>query len=226
MFDRIAHRYDLLNRMLSGGRDIVWRKKLATLLPPGDSLEVLDLASGTADVLLAINKTGRIKNGIGLDMSHNMLTIGRDKISARGLQSALSLVRADAGVIPFSENSFDCATMSFGIRNVSDVSTTLREIFRVVRPNGCALILEFSLPSNRILRSLYLFYFRHILPRLGGLISGDSDAYHYLNETVETFPYGEAFCQLMTQSGFEKVTAHPVTFGIATIYRGWKGESS
>lgn len=222
MFDRIAHRYDLLNHFLSLNRDKYWRKKVATLLPSGRDLAVLDLATGTGDQLVELYKSGRVSTGVGLDLAEKMLEIGRSKISSIGLSQKLRLQHGDAGIIPFGENSFDVVSISFGIRNVTDVPNALVEMRRVLRPGGRALLLEFSLPGNPLMRSLYLFYFRHVLPLLGGLISGDNIAYRYLNQTVETFPYGESFCRLMTEAGFTQVAATPLTFGIATIYQGDK----
>ncbi|PWB71521.1 bifunctional demethylmenaquinone methyltransferase/2-methoxy-6-polyprenyl-1,4-benzoquinol methylase UbiE [candidate division GN15 bacterium] len=220
MFDRIAPRYDLLNHLLSLNRDKSWRKRMGGLLPDGRDLAVLDLASGTGDQLLALHESGRVAFGVGLDMAAEMLAVGIKKIETGGLTGRLAMVRGDASAIPFADCTFDAVSITFGIRNLVDVRAGLAEMFRVLKPGGRALILEFSLPGNGFLRRMYLLYFRHILPRLGAVISGDSEAYRYLNRTVETFPYGEEFCALMRETGFGNVAAHPVTFGIATIYRG------
>jgi demethylmenaquinone methyltransferase/2-methoxy-6-polyprenyl-1,4-benzoquinol methylase len=222
MFDRIAHRYDLLNHLLSFNRDKAWRRKMTTLLPKRCDLVMLDLATGTADQLLAIFNSGQIAIGVGLDPAEQMLAVGRQKIEQRGLGDKLSLQTGSAEQIPFADNSFDVITMSFGIRNVTDVNLALREMRRALKPEGRALILEFSLPKNGLVRRAFLFYFRHILPRLGGLISGDAKAYRYLNQTVETFPYGEDFSALMTKAGFGDTRLTPLTFGVATIYQGDK----
>ena len=226
MFDRIAHRYDLLNRLLSFGRDVAWRKELARHVPDRPGLHVLDLATGTADVLLSVCEARPgVEKGVGLDPSWEMLIRGRDKIVRRGLGGKLGLVRGDAAGLGLAGASFDVVTISFGIRNVEDVDTALREMRRILRVGGRALVLEFSLPGNRLFRSFYLWYFRHVLPRVGGLTSGDAYAYRYLNTTVETFPHGQAFCDLMAEAGFDDVRAHPLTFGIATLYVGEKSES-
>jgi len=151
-----------------------------------------------------------------------MLVFGMRKIHQRGLSAKYQLARGDATQLGVASDQFDALTISFGIRNTVDVPQALREIHRILNPEGRALILEFSLPSNRPFRAFYLFYFRNVLPKLGGLLSGDWYAYKYLNETVETFPYGEEFCALMRDAGFKNVRAFPLTFGIATIYQGDK----
>ena len=227
MFDRIAPRYDLLNRLLSGGRDVAWRKCVSRYLPRRDNMAVLDLATGTGDLLISLLVHGRgVKSGVGIDMAEKMLALAKTKIADKKLDSALTVAVGDAKRIPFKEKSFDAVTIAFGIRNVEPVSVALSEMYRILSDGGKALILEFSLPSSALMRRLYLFYFRYILPVVGSLISGDSYAYRYLNRTVETFPYGEEFCCLMRQAGFEDVTVHPLTFGIATIYEGRRGENA
>jgi len=225
MFDRVAHRYDLLNRLLSFGRDVAWRRRLAKCLPDRSDLEVLDLATGTADVLLTLFKTKSVSLGVGVDMAFRMLEVGKDKIVRRGKDMQLMLVRGDVGSLPFARDSFDVVSIAFGIRNFVNLNGSLEEIMRVLRPGGRLLVLEFSLPGNRAIRALYLFYFRYILPRVGALISGDSYAYRYLNETVESFPYGKVFCELIGKAGFDNVNAIPLTFGVATIYCGECGLS-
>jgi demethylmenaquinone methyltransferase/2-methoxy-6-polyprenyl-1,4-benzoquinol methylase len=223
MFDRIAYRYDLLNRLLSFRRDVVWRKRMCKALPAGIDLKILDLATGTGDVLLGLYKqSGRIKTGVGLDKSAGMLSYGRRKLTQRNPEKALSLIRGDAMDIGTRSDVFDATTIAFGIRNVPDVPSALKEMHRVLKPGGRTLILEFSLPANPIIRTGYLFYFRHILPRIGGIVSGDFQAYRYLIETVEQFPYGEKFAILMRDAGFKNVKATPLTFGIATLYLGDK----
>ena len=222
MFDRIAHRYDLLNHLLSANQDRRWRSRVNRHLPDGDRLTILDLATGTADQLLAAYNSGRMASGVGIDPAERMLAIGRNKISEHGLSNILSLHTGRAEQTGLPDNSFDVVTISFGIRNVTDVSAALSEMYRVLRPGGRALILEFSLPRNTIIRKAYLFYFRHILPRVGAVISGDARAYRYLNQTVETFPYGEDFCSLMRDAGFVEVRETPLTLGIATVYQGDK----
>jgi demethylmenaquinone methyltransferase/2-methoxy-6-polyprenyl-1,4-benzoquinol methylase len=223
MFDRIAHRYDLLNRVLSMRQDVAWRKRLAKMLPERDDLRVLDLATGTGDVLLALRAgCPRVRSGVGMDMAGKMLALGKEKFENAGQASALQMVRGDATRVAAADASFDVVTISFGIRNVLDVDAALREMRRVLKPGGRLLVLEFSLPANALLRWGYLLYFRNVLPRIGGLVSGDSHAYRYLNETVESFPHGGTFCELMRNANFSNVKAILLTFGIATIYWGDK----
>ncbi len=221
MFDRIAPTYDLLNRLLSFRRDIAWRRRLVAALPSGDRLRVLDLATGTGDVLLALAESpNRLARGIGLDMSAQMLMQAKPKLRRAQSASRLSLNRGDACAVGFAEQSFDAVTIAFGIRNVPDVPAALREMYRVLRPGGRALILEFSLPRNLLIRAGYLTYFRHILPAIGRLVSGDAHAYRYLNASVENFPYGDAFVSLMRDAGFASVRVEALTFGVATLYIG------
>ena len=223
MFDRIAHRYDLLNRLLSMRRDVAWRREMARQLPLRPELAILDLATGTGDVLIELQqRCPRVARGVGLDMSAGMLNHGARKLCAHGLSARFRMVRGDAVHLGVADASFDAVTIAFGIRNVVDVDQALREMRRVLKPGGRALILEFALPANPVIRSGYLAYFRHVLPRVGGVISGDSHAYRYLNQTVETFPYGDAFTTLMRDAGFVNVEQTTLTFGIAMLYRGDK----
>jgi len=221
MFDEISGAYDLANRVLSLRRDVAWRRRLTALLPSSGNPRLLDLATGTCDVLIAAQRAGRAASGsIGADFSAGMLREGAKKLERLGLGGPLRLVCADATRLGFADAQFDAVTIAFGIRNVLDVDAALREMCRVLRPGGRAVILEFSLPGNALLRAGYLLYFRHMLPRLGGLVSGKPEAYRYLNQSVESFPYGRAFCERMERAGFAAVTAAPLTFGIATLYTG------
>jgi demethylmenaquinone methyltransferase/2-methoxy-6-polyprenyl-1,4-benzoquinol methylase len=225
MFDRIAHRYDLLNRSLSFGRDTAWRKRMRRHLPVGRPLRVVDLATGTADqILFLLNGKAEIAEAKGYDLSEEMLEVGRKKIRERDLTDRVELLTGDAMASPAPDASADAVTISFGIRNVLDVPTALRDMKRILVPGGRVLILECSVPANPVIRWGYLLYFRHILPWLGGLVSGDRKAYQYLNQTVETFPCGEDFCALMRDAGFEDVKAEALTFGVATLYIGTRPE--
>jgi len=223
MFDQIAGRYDLLNHLLSFGQDIRWRKKVASYLVNGNDQFILDLATGTGDQLLTMFKcTDRISRAVGVDLATKMLEKGREKVKKKKLNNRIVLEEGDAENIRYPDNTFDAVTISFGIRNIKNMSQSLSEILRVLKPGGRVLILEFSIPPNIAIRSIYLFYFRYLLPFIGSTISGDRYAYRYLNKTVEGFPYGNDFRQLLTESGFQNTSIHPLTFGIATIYRGDK----
>ena len=221
IFNRIAKSYDSVNRILSFGLDIGWRKKVNTLLPQKNGLRLLDLATGTADqVIMLCDINPNIGSATGMDLSDEMLNIGREKI--KRFNGKIELHNGDAVQLPIEDAQYDALTMSFGIRNVPDVQASMREMYRVLGDGGKALILEFSLPKNPVIRFGHIFYLRYVLPLVGGLISGDYAAYKYLNTSIEAFPYGDDFCNLMRTAGFESVTAHPVTFGIATIYEACK----
>jgi demethylmenaquinone methyltransferase/2-methoxy-6-polyprenyl-1,4-benzoquinol methylase len=218
MFDRIAHRYDLLNHLLSAGQDIRWRRRLKKYIQKGINLKLLDIATGTGDQMFSLIGDKRIAEATGVDMAVNMLEQGRVKAIEREIDDRVDFREGDACNLPYSESEFDLITISFGIRNVQNLASAFEEMYRVLKPGGRVLILEFSLPSNALIRSLYLFYFRKVLPWLGGIISGDSAAYRYLNETVESFPFGQEFCNLLQRPGFTNARFVPLTFGIASLY--------
>ena len=225
IFNRIAKSYDSVNRILSFGLDIGWRKKVNTLLPQRSNLKLLDLATGTADqVIMLCDLNSNIDSAVGMDLSDEMLDIGREKVTR--FNGRIQLENGDAVKLPIEDGQYDAVTISFGIRNVPDVPASMKEMYRVLKDDSKALILEFSLPKNPIIRFGHLFYLRWVLPLVGGLISGDYEAYKYLNTSIEAFPYGEEFCNLLRDAGFETVTAHPVTFGIATIYEAHKHSST
>ena len=223
MFNRISSSYDFLNHLFSMGLDIMWRKKISQFLPPNAPLTILDLATGTADVLITLCQScARVTSAYGLDLADQMLDIGRRKVNKAGLDGKIKLQNADANQIPFAEKYFNVVTMAYGIRNVENPQKVLSEIYRVLQDNGRTLILEFSLPVNRFIKAVYLFYLKHVIPILGSIISGDKSAYRYLNQTIETFPYGSEFCGLLQAAGFKSVQAHPLCFGIVTIYQADK----
>jgi len=222
MFDDISPRYDFLNHLLSLGLDISWRRRLATLLPKRKGQRILDVATGTADVLLALIKNPNVQACFGVDMAEKMLAIARAKVARLGFEDRILLQHGDANQIPFNDNTFDAVTSAFGIRNMADPNQVLGEMRRVLNSGGRALILEFSLPGNKILRAAHLFYLRSVVPAIGGLISGHGAAYRYLNQTIERFSCGAAFCAIMTDAGLRNATAHPLCGGIATIYAGEK----
>jgi demethylmenaquinone methyltransferase/2-methoxy-6-polyprenyl-1,4-benzoquinol methylase len=223
MFDSIAPYYVLLNHVLSFGWDFLWRRKLAKAVNSDRELKVLDLATGTGDLLISLlRRNPNITGAVGLDISENMLAICRDRIAKHKLTDRVSLVRSDAADSDLPDKSFDVVTMGFGIRNTPDASKTLCEIHRLLRRGGKVLILEFSLPTNRIIRKCYLLYLRNFVPLLGRMLSGDKNAYRYLNTSVEKFYGMDDFSALMRKAGFVDVSAAPLTFGVVCIYRASK----
>ncbi|QPJ63367.1 MAG: bifunctional demethylmenaquinone methyltransferase/2-methoxy-6-polyprenyl-1,4-benzoquinol methylase UbiE [Candidatus Nitronauta litoralis] len=229
MFNSIAHRYDLLNRLLSGGMDIRWRRKMVRKLAPVEGESILDLATGTADVALEIlhQTRGHLNRLIGLDFSPAMLALAKDKLSATAATpTQIALAAGAAESIPISDSQFDGLTVAFGVRNYADLDRGLTEMARVLKPGGRAIILEFSLPRSRILCFGYKLYFKKILPLLGGLISGQPDAYQYLPDSVETFPVRNALREKLLAAGFESVEYKDMSLGIVTLYQAFKSESN
>ncbi len=219
MFDAIAARYDFLNRVLSLGQDVSWRESLAKFLPAQATVKLLDIATGTADVLITLAKQDkRITNAIGVDPASKMLEIGQAKIKALGLQERLTLQVGDCQQLPFLDETFDCVTISFGIRNVPDLRKALLEIFRVLKKDGRVIILEFSKPKNPIMALGHGIYLNSFVPCVGFLLSGNFKAYQYLNKTIGSFPYGDRFCKILAQFGFTSIKENPLMGGVATIY--------
>jgi demethylmenaquinone methyltransferase/2-methoxy-6-polyprenyl-1,4-benzoquinol methylase len=217
MFDQISKGYDRTNRIISLGMDLRWRNRVATFLPSKKNLKILDLATGTGDQALALLKSSAsIGSMTGIDLSKEMLEIAKQKIP-----NNMDFIHAVAEKLPFKAASFDAATFSFGIRNVKDPLTSLNEIFRVLKPKGRCLILEFSMPPKPI-RFFFLFYLRYILPLIAGLISKNTAAYRYLNQTIEHFPSGKNFCALMKKAGFTRLREIPMNLGSVTLYVGEK----
>lgn len=224
MFDRISPTYDLLNRLLTLGIDQRWRTRAIRALGEPSALRgarLLDLCCGTCDMTLrALRVTrGEIARVNALDFSASMLKLAGEKLAGTPWAERVTLRQGDALALPFPDASFDCACVSFGIRNVRDVPRALSEVRRTLRPGGVFVVLEFSTPQSRVVRGVYNLYFRHVLPRAGALISGDGEAYEYLNQSAEKFPSGAAFAQVLRQAGFNAVTATPLTFGLVTLYR-------
>jgi len=220
MFDAIAARYDTLNHVLSAGLDVRWRRKLVEALALTERDRVLDVCTGTADLAMAAAR-GRGADGrtvVGVDFSGAMLDIGHAKLARAGLTSRVHLVRGDATALPLPAASFDAAMIAFGIRNVVDTRQGLAELHRVLRRDGRLAILEFGLPKDRRLGALYRSYFRHILPRIGRLVSRHSDAYEYLPASVSEFPSGAAFGGLLTQAGFSGVRHVSMAMGAVYLY--------
>lgn len=223
MFDQISPTYDCVNRIMTFGLDQLWRKRLCQFLPPRSDMCVLDCATGTGDQVTALlEKKGDIASVIGIDLAEEMVKIGREKIAKKPYAHKVDLHVASALSIPYPDNHFDCLTIAFGIRNVTDMMAAFKEFRRVLKPSGRVLILEGTIPRNKWLRKLHLFYLRHLLTRIGGLISSNFDAYRYLNETIETFPQGERFNGKLRAAGFINVRANPLFGGVTTVYQGDK----
>ena len=218
MFNRIAKRYDLINRILSFGLDYFWRQSLIRLLPQHKGLHVLDAAAGTGDQTLALIHSPRVASVVALDPSHEMLAIAKRKVKARQPKKQVEFERAHVEQIPFLDGRFDIVTMSFGIRNVPDVQVALKELYRVLKPAGQIFILEFSSPTNPVVRFFYRLVLRTYVPFVGGLLSGSREAYRYLDTSIEAFPSGAAFCAELHEAGFDAATAFPLFFGVVTIY--------
>lgn len=217
MFNRIAPRYDMLNRMLSFGIDKIWRRRVVSLLKDLKMPYILDVATGTAD--LAIEEA-KLKTTLiyGVDISAEMLTIAKQKIRRRGLQHTIFLKEGDSEALPFGKNSFDAITVAFGVRNFENLGKGLLEMQRVLKPGGRVVILEFSKPSSFPMKQIYNLYFTKILPWWGGLISGDNAAYKYLPSSVLEFPDGDSFSEELRKAGLFPSREWRQTFGIATIY--------
>lgn len=221
MFNHVAHKYDFLNRLLSFGIDKSWRKKTIAELSKTNPQLILDVATGTADLAIEAAKINP-KKIFGIDISENMLKLGRNKITERKLDSVIELVQADSEDIPFAENFFDAVMVSFGVRNFQNLSAGLKEMQRVLKPGGKILVLEFSKPTSFPVKQLYLFYSKYILPVIGKKVSGDSAAYNYLPESVKYFPSGKEFGEILLQCEFNKISILPLTFGIVTLYTAIK----
>jgi demethylmenaquinone methyltransferase / 2-methoxy-6-polyprenyl-1,4-benzoquinol methylase len=223
MFDNISPRYDLLNHLLSVNIDKLWRKRTIKKLKPYDPERMLDIATGTGDFAVAASKRLRAEI-VGIDLSEGMLSVAREKIKRKKLGQQISVLKADSENLPFEDAEFDAAVVGFGVRNFENLKAGLKEIQRVLKPGGVFFVLEFSKPRKAPFRQLYLFYFKHILPFIGRLISKDQSAYTYLPESVEEFPDGEQFLAILAEAGFGKNKCYPQTFGIATIYEAHKPE--
>ena len=221
MFDSIAHRYDFLNHFLSMGIDRSWRKKLVKILISQKPAHILDLATGTADLAIAAVKAKPVSI-TGTDISEAMLEIGREKVKNLGLDKLITLQQADSENLPFESSRFDAAMVAYGVRNYENLPKGLAEMNRVLKPGGCALILEFSRPETFPVKQLFAFYFRFILPLIGRMVSKHSSAYTYLPESVKVFPLGKEFTEIMQTAGFSRVEARKLSFGITMLYTGYK----
>ncbi len=220
MFDNIAPKYDLLNHVLSMKIDVLWRNTLVNWMKKDAPQEVLDVATGTGDLAIAVEKGTQAKV-VGLDLSQQMLNVGVIKIKKLKLDGKISMQKGDAENLPFEDNRFDAVSVAFGVRNFENLTKGLSELRRVVKENKSIYILEFSKVEG-FMGPLYMFYFKNILPAIGRLVSKDNRAYTYLPDSVNAFPFGEKMKQILLNTGFKKVEYKKLSLGIATIYKATK----
>lgn len=221
MFDNIAPRYDFLNHFLSLGIDKLWRKRAVKLLKPLQPKVILDIATGTADFAIELAKLNPDRI-VGADISEAMLAQGRVKVAKLKLDNLITLQRGDSEQLPFQDNTFDAITVAFGVRNFEDTAKGIGELFRVLKPNGMLVVLEFSKPKVFPVKQLFYFYFHFILPVVGKFFSKDPRAYTYLPESVQSFPEGKDFLRLLDNAGFKSTQCINLSFGISSIYTGTK----
>lgn len=217
MFDNISTNYDGLNRVISFGLDQSWRRKVIEIVIKSKANKVADIATGTGDLAIAMGKKG-VPEIIGIDISRGMLDVGRKKIKAQGLESNIEMVQADSEDLPYDDDTFGAITVAFGVRNFENLDKGLKEIRRVLKPNGAFVVLETSNPTKFPFKQGYFFYSKLILSTIGKLFSKDKSAYRYLSESASVFPFGEAFNNILKKNGFNSVKHFPQTFGVATIY--------
>tara|TARA_B110000908_G_scaffold171920_1_gene236534 strand:+ start:4939 stop:5661 length:723 start_codon:yes stop_codon:yes gene_type:complete len=221
MFNSISGKYDFLNHFLSLGIDILWRKRAVRLLKNHQPKLILDIATGTGDFAIEALSLNPEKI-IGVDISEGMLSIGREKLIKKNLTDKIELLSGDSEVLPFEDNFFDAVIVSFGVRNFENLEKGLSDMLRVLKPGGKVVILEFSKPKSFPFKQIYQFYFQWILPKIGKLISKNHAAYTYLPDSVEAFPDGDDFLNILNKIGFQKNKCTPLTLGISSIYYGSK----
>ena len=217
MFDSISFEYDKLNRLISAGNDVKWRKTIYKIAERLNPIDILDIATGTADIALELSKIEGSKI-TGLDISEKMLDVGRQKVTERNLENKVSLVSGDAENLNFSKSTFDLISIGFGVRNFQNLEKGLLESFRVLREGGTLIILETSVPQNRLVKLFYLLFSRTFIPLVGSLFSKDKKAYKYLQKSAEEFPSGENFSQILKSCGFKNVQIMPLMLGASSIY--------
>ena len=221
MFNSISGKYDFLNHFLSLGIDILWRKRAVRLLTKHQPQLILDIATGTGDFAIEALSL-KPKKIIGVDISEVMLSVGREKLIKKNLTDKIELISGDSEVLPFEDNFFDAVIVSFGVRNFENLEKGLSDMLRVLKPGGKVVILEFSKPKSFPFKQLYQFYFQWILPKIGKLISKNHAAYTYLPDSVQAFPDGDDFLNILDKIGFQKNQCTPLTLGISSIYFGSK----
>ncbi|MDQ3109015.1 MAG: bifunctional demethylmenaquinone methyltransferase/2-methoxy-6-polyprenyl-1,4-benzoquinol methylase UbiE [Bacteroidota bacterium] len=222
MFDNIAPKYDFLNQLLSLGIHKGWRKKSVRLLKALAPKNMLDVATGTGDFAIEANKRLNPESITGVDISEGMMKIGREKLKKLGLDQKIKLLIGDSETLSFPENTFDAITVGFGVRNFENLEKGMAGMFRVLKPGGMLVVLEFSRPRKFPVKQLFNFYFNRVTPFIGKVFSKDNRAYTYLPESVNAFPDGEQFIAILKKTGFSECTWQPLTFGIASIYTGTK----
>ena len=221
MFDNVSYNYDFLNRILTFGIDVKWRKRVVRIVGEKKPKMILDIATGTGDFAIMLARLNP-KKIIGLDISKGMLDVGIKKVKAKKLEQVIEMVLGDSENLPFENNSFDAITVGFGVRNFEDLDKGLQEIYRVLKPNGVFAVLETSQPEKFPAKQLFSFYSKYIIPTVGKLFSKDKNAYSYLPESAAIFPFGEKFNNILTKNGFNTATNIPLTFGAASIYTATK----
>ena len=221
MFDNVSSNYDFLNRVLTFGIDISWRKNVVALVKEGKAEKVLDIATGTGDLAIMMAKAD-IDDVTGLDISPGMLNIGIQKVKDEGLKAKVDMVIGDSEQLPFDEGTFDAVTVAFGVRNFENLELGLQEILRVLKPNGSLTVLETSQPTSFPVKQGFQFYSKYVIPTVGKLFSKDKSAYDYLPESAAAFPYGEKFNNILIKTGFNSSKVYPQTLGVATIYHAIK----
>lgn len=222
MFDTISGNYDNLNRIISFGSDIKWRNKIIKMILKKSPESILDVATGTGDLAIKFARKSKATKIIGLDISEGMLSVAKKKISDTILSEKVEFIKGDSEALPFSTNSYDAITVSFGIRNFENLEKGLSEIYRVLKPKGLFIILETSIPAKFPFKQGYLFYTKRVLPIIGKIFSKDKLAYTYLSESASVFPYGKKLNNILMKIGFIEVDNKPQTFGVATIYTATK----
>ncbi len=217
MFDTISKNYDGLNRVISFGIDIKWRKRVVAILKEKKPKAILDIATGTGDLAINMIETGA-ERIVGLDISPGMLEVGKEKVQNKNLANIIEMIVGDSENLPFNENTFDAVTVAFGVRNFETLEKGLAEIHRVLKPTGTFVVLETSVPTKTPFKQGYRFHCNYILPLVGRLFSKDRSAYTYLSESAAVFPHGENFNNILRKIGFIEVENKPQTFGVASIY--------
>ena len=221
MFDKVSSNNDFLNRVLTFGIDISWRKKVVKMVGDHQAKIILDIATGTGDLAIMLAKT-KANKIVGLDLSPGMLEVGKKKVTEKNLDDRIEMVLGDSEKLPFSDNHFDAITVGFGVRNFENLELGLSEIYRVLKPKGTFVVLETSQPTGFPIKQGFNFYSKYIIPNIGKLFSKDKNAYNYLPESAAVFPFGKVFNNILLKTGFNTSKVYPQTFGIATIYQAMK----